>query len=137
MEEILGLLIPVSFAAQPLPRVRFWLLKGLVFFTFTGVVNALLPALLAGALAGRTLFDLRGLGALPGALLGALVGDVFGYWVHRAMATYVFSERMSLQLNVNNLTDEEYFERIRNNASNGWATPGAARSAVLSLAYRL
>ncbi len=59
------------------------------------------------------------------------------YWVHRAMATYTFSERMSLQLNVNNLTDEEYFERIRNNANNGWATPGAARSAVLSFAYRL
>ena len=50
MEEILGLLIPVSFAvmlvvehffaAKPLPKVRFWLFKGLVFFSFTGVVNA-------------------------------------------------------------------------------------------------
>jgi sterol desaturase/sphingolipid hydroxylase (fatty acid hydroxylase superfamily) len=95
MEEILGLLIPVSFAvmlvvehlfaAQPLPRVRFWLLKGIVFFSFTGVVNAVLPALTASALAGRTLFDLRGLAVLPGAVLGALVGDFFGYWLHRAM----------------------------------------------------
>ena len=108
MEEILGLLIPVSFvvllvvehwfAAQPLPRVRFWLLKGLVFFTFTGVVNALLPALLAGALAGRTLFDLRGLGALPGALLGALVGDFFGYWLHRAMHRWPWLWRWTHQM---------------------------------------
>ena len=45
MEEILGLLIPVSFvvmlvvehffSAKPLPKVRFWLLQGLVFFSFT------------------------------------------------------------------------------------------------------
>ena len=95
MEEVLGLLIPVSFvvmlvvehsfAAKPLPRVRFWLLKGLVFFSFTGAVNALLPALTASALRGHTLFDLSGLGTLPGAVLGALVGDFFGYWLHRAM----------------------------------------------------
>jgi catecholate siderophore receptor len=59
------------------------------------------------------------------------------YSVHRAMATYTLNDRLSLQLNVNNLTDEDYFERIRNNAGNGWATPGPARSAVLSLSYRL
>jgi hypothetical protein len=29
-----------------------------------------------------------------------------------------------------------YYERIRNNATSGWATPGAGRSAVLSLTYR-
>ncbi|MEO8179052.1 MAG: sterol desaturase family protein [Deltaproteobacteria bacterium] len=95
MEETLGLLIPLSFvvmlvlehffAARPLPRVRFWLIKGLVFFSFTGVVNALVPALTASALAGHTLLDLRGLGTLPGALLGALVADFFGYWLHRTM----------------------------------------------------
>jgi catecholate siderophore receptor len=59
------------------------------------------------------------------------------YWVHRLMASYSFSDSLRLQLNVNNVTDEEYFERIRNNATNGWATPGAARAAVLSLSWRL
>jgi catecholate siderophore receptor len=59
------------------------------------------------------------------------------YWVHRAMASYSFSDTLRLQLNVNNVTDEQYFERIRNNAGNGWATPGAARAAVLSLSWRL
>ena len=95
MEEILGPVIPLSFlvmlvlehffAARPLPKVRFWLFKGLLFFSFTGAVNAILPALTARVLAGHTLFDLRWLGVLPGALLGALVGDFFGYWLHRAM----------------------------------------------------
>jgi catecholate siderophore receptor len=59
------------------------------------------------------------------------------YMVHRAMATYALNERLALQLNVNNVTDEEYFERVRNNSGNGWATPGSARVAVVSLSYRL
>ncbi|MGE0741786.1 MAG: TonB-dependent receptor [Hyphomonadaceae bacterium] len=58
------------------------------------------------------------------------------HWVHRAMVSYPITERAVLQLNVNNLFDEEYFERVRNNAGNGWATPGATRSATLSLSYR-
>lgn len=59
------------------------------------------------------------------------------YWVYRAMVAYSLSDRASLQLNVDNLTDEEYFERVRNNPTNGWATPGAARSAVLRVSFRL
>ncbi len=59
-----------------------------------------------------------------------------GYWVHRAMAAYEINDNLAVQLNVSNLTDEEYFQRIRNNTTNGWATPGDARSAVLSLTYR-
>jgi catecholate siderophore receptor len=57
--------------------------------------------------------------------------------LHRAMATYDFNDTLGLQFNLDNLTDEEYFERIRNNATSGWATPGAARSAVLSVTWRL
>src|SRR5690606_38191457 len=59
------------------------------------------------------------------------------YVVHRAMASYEFNDKLGLQFNINNVTDEKYFERIRNNATNGWATPGAARNAVLSLTWRL
>jgi catecholate siderophore receptor len=59
------------------------------------------------------------------------------YLVHRAMATYDINDSIGLQLNVDNVTDEEYYERIRNNATSGWATPGAARSAVLSVTWRL
>ncbi|MBW8810472.1 MAG: TonB-dependent receptor, partial [Lysobacter sp.] len=51
------------------------------------------------------------------------------YWTHRAMVNFKINRSASLQLNVNNLTDEEYFTRIRNN---GWATPGDGRQFVLS-----
>ncbi|RDZ29349.1 TonB-dependent receptor [Lysobacter silvisoli] len=51
------------------------------------------------------------------------------YWTHRAMVAYKINRKAQLQLNVNNLTDEEYYTRIRNN---GWATPGDGRQVVLS-----
>ena len=57
------------------------------------------------------------------------------YFVHRAMVAYPIFDNATLQLNVSNLFDEEYYERVRNNATNGWATPGAARQATLSLTY--
>ena len=55
------------------------------------------------------------------------------YWTHRAMVAYAFNDNFSLQLNVNNVFDKEYYLRIRNN---GWATPGEARSATLTATYR-
>jgi catecholate siderophore receptor len=55
------------------------------------------------------------------------------YITHRAMLGYQVNDQLSLQLNIDNLGDKEYFTRIRNN---GWATPGAARSATLTAAYR-
>ena len=58
------------------------------------------------------------------------------YWVHRAMVGYQFNQNFGLQLNINNLTDKEYYTRIRNNATSGWATPGETRSAVLTATYR-
>ena len=76
----------------------------------------------------------------------SLLGDLDpykteAYWVHRAMVGYRVNDSLSLQLNLNNLLDEEYYTRIRNNvtltngvitAGNGWATPGEGRSAVLT-----
>lgn len=59
------------------------------------------------------------------------------YWIYRAMMQYAINDNLALQLNIDNLTDEEYFERVRNNPTNGWATPGTARSAVISVTWRL
>ena len=97
MELLLGLTPPVVFAlmlvlerlfpARPLPQVRGWLLKGWLFFIFTGLVNGVVPALLASALGDRTLFHLGAVSIVPGALLGYVVADFFGYWCHRAMHT--------------------------------------------------
>ena len=54
------------------------------------------------------------------------------YLTHRLYASYSFDNGFSAQLNIQNVTDEEYFTGIRNN---GWATPGEGRSAVFSLSY--
>ncbi|MFY2762650.1 TonB-dependent receptor [Arenimonas sp. MALMAid1274] len=52
-----------------------------------------------------------------------------GFITHRAMVGYTVNDTLSLQLNVNNLFDKDYFVRVRNN---GWATPGEARSVMLT-----
>ncbi|MNZ74563.1 Catecholate siderophore receptor Fiu precursor [compost metagenome] len=47
------------------------------------------------------------------------------YWLHNAMVGYQVNKNLDLQLNVNNLFDEDYVERVRQ-------TPGtAARSAAI------
>ncbi len=64
------------------------------------------------------------------------------YLVHRAFLSYPVREGLTVQLNVQNFTDEDYYTGIRNNitaatgvVSGGWATPGEARSARLSVFY--
>jgi sterol desaturase/sphingolipid hydroxylase (fatty acid hydroxylase superfamily) len=95
METIIGIAIPASFVlaliferlfpARPLPKVRGWLWKGLAFFTFTGVVNAVVPALVATVVGDHAPLHLSGLGIAAGALVGFLVADFVSYWVHRVM----------------------------------------------------
>lgn len=62
------------------------------------------------------------------------------YWVHNAMASYQVTDAFSLQLNVNNLFDEDYVERVRGrDGSDGRSSAvelGDGRSAVLSASYR-
>ena len=67
---------------------------------------------------------------LPTATTDPLLFQSDDYWVHNAYLAYDFTDRISAQLNVKNFTDKLYFTRIRNN---GWATPGDARSAVLTV----
>ncbi len=55
------------------------------------------------------------------------------FLTNRLMVSYDFTEKLSLQMNVNNLFDENYFIRIRNN---GWATPGDARNVTFTAFYR-
>lgn len=56
------------------------------------------------------------------------------YVTQRLMASYDVFDNMSVQLNINNLFDEKYYTRIRNN---GWASPGDARNATFTLNYKL
>ena len=71
---------------------------------------------------------------LPTATTNPVLSQADDYWVHNAFVAYSFNDRISAQLNVKNFTDKLYFNRIRNN---GWATPGDARSAVLTLTVGL
>lgn len=62
------------------------------------------------------------------------------YWVHNAMVAYRVNDNVDLQLNVNNLFDKAYVERVRqvngNAARSSAIEYGDARSAIVSAAYR-
>jgi sterol desaturase/sphingolipid hydroxylase (fatty acid hydroxylase superfamily) len=98
MDTIVSVLIPLVFVlmlvverlfpAKRLPPVRFWLAKGIAFFLLNAVANALIPLGVAAAFGGRSLLHLVWLGTAGGAVVSFLVGDFFGYWVHRTMHTY-------------------------------------------------
>lgn len=70
--------------------------------------------------------------SLSGTTLSSVVHSD-DYWVHNAYIAYAFDDHLNVQVNVKNFTDELYYTRIRNN---GWATPGDARAAVLTVGYR-
>jgi sterol desaturase/sphingolipid hydroxylase (fatty acid hydroxylase superfamily) len=73
------------FPARPLPKVRFWLLKGLVFFVLVGALMGAIPALVATLAEGRIpSLHLASLG-LAGGLIGFVVLELFAYGVHRLM----------------------------------------------------
>jgi catecholate siderophore receptor len=63
---------------------------------------------------------------------GATLRQAPDYWVHKAMLGYTINDQVSLQLNVTNLFDKEYYTRVRNN---GWSTVGDGLSAILTLNY--
>jgi catecholate siderophore receptor len=57
---------------------------------------------------------------------------VDGYWTFDAMASYPISKHMDLKLNLYNLTDKFYFDRI----GGGHIVPGPGRAAMLSTIFR-
>ncbi|WP_375243845.1 TonB-dependent receptor [Sphingomonas parapaucimobilis] len=64
------------------------------------------------------------------------------YLIHRAFLAYTIAQRWTMQLNVQNFTDEKYVTGVRNNINGttgnitgGWAIPGDRRQATLSLFY--
>ncbi len=63
-----------------------------------------------------------------------------GYWVHQAMLGYRVNAQLDLQLNLDNLLDAHYVERMRSvtgtHVRSSSIEYGDARSAVLSAVYR-
>uniref|UniRef100_UPI0035646B76 TonB-dependent receptor n=1 Tax=Pseudomonas sp. TaxID=306 RepID=UPI0035646B76 len=58
------------------------------------------------------------------------------YWVHSAMLGYRVSPQLDLQLNVRNLFNEEYYDRVRSNTGSATRSsalvPGEGRTAILA-----
>jgi sterol desaturase/sphingolipid hydroxylase (fatty acid hydroxylase superfamily) len=109
MENIIGIAIPASFVvalvferlfrAQQLPKVRGWLWKGLAFFLFTGVVNSVVPVLVAKVVGDRAPLHLSaGLGLVGSALVGWALSDLVAYWIHRGMHRVPFIWRWTHQM---------------------------------------
>ncbi|WP_205741875.1 TonB-dependent receptor [Halomonas marinisediminis] len=69
-----------------------------------------------------------------------VAATVDSYWLHNAMLAYRVTDNLSAQLNVNNLLDEEYVERVRprpGTASRSSAVEiGDGRAGILTLDYR-
>jgi sterol desaturase/sphingolipid hydroxylase (fatty acid hydroxylase superfamily) len=93
MEAILTLLIPVTFVlmlvlervlpARPLPKVRGWWLKGIVFFIGGGVISTIIPAVLARVAGANAPLPIEKLGVVPAGIIGALATDFIFYGLHR------------------------------------------------------
>src|SRR5262245_48665792 len=95
MEKIIGILIPSTyvlmlvleqlFPARELPRIRGWLLKGILFFVMTGVLSSAIPTLLTRAATGHATLRLGGLGTVLDGIVAFLASDIVGYALHRLM----------------------------------------------------
>jgi sterol desaturase/sphingolipid hydroxylase (fatty acid hydroxylase superfamily) len=107
MEAIITPLIPLTyvvclilerlFPARQLPKIKGWLLRGLLAFLMSGLINALLPMAIVTAVGGWSLFHLSGLGPVAGALVVFVVSDSVGYWLHRLMHNVHFIWRWTHQ----------------------------------------
>ncbi len=72
---------------------------------------------------------------------GQIIGERYGntintrlvdrYWLVDAMASYRINKHIDLKMNIFNLTDEYYFDRI----GGGHLVPGAARSALFGFGF--
>jgi len=93
MEKFLGLLPPFTYVAfliaerlapaRPLPAVRGWFWKGLLFFLAGGAIMGGLPGLWAGWVRAHRLVNLEGLGVVGGTVVGLVATDLVVYWFHR------------------------------------------------------
>jgi sterol desaturase/sphingolipid hydroxylase (fatty acid hydroxylase superfamily) len=95
---IIALLVEHRFPARPLPKVRGWLAKGLLFFAIAFVMNGAIPALIATAVGNHAPLDLSRLGTFGGAIAGFLLADLVGYGLHRTMHRVPFLWRWAHQM---------------------------------------
>ena len=81
-----GLMIwEALFPARPLPRVKFWKVKGLIFFGIYFYLSSYLPMLWNTYLSEYQVFDLTSLGTVWGAFAGVMLYQLGVYVWHRSM----------------------------------------------------
>lgn len=73
------------FPARQLPKVKYWRIKGLTFFTIFFFVASYLPMFTDPFLAQYQLMDLSSWGVLPSAFFGFIVYELTSYGYHRAV----------------------------------------------------
>lgn len=86
------------FPARPLPTIRFWKIRGVLFFFLFFYLSSYLPIWWAAYLPQAQLFDLSGLGVAGGAVAGILLYEFGMYVWHRAMHTNNFLWRVFHQM---------------------------------------
>lgn len=107
-EDLMPMLMPAAFAfclilerlmpAREQPHVRFWLLKGIVFFLLVGAINAIVPALVMQQIGDYSVLHLASFGTLAGVLLVVVLSDLAGYWIHRGLHTSQLVWRFTHQM---------------------------------------
>jgi sterol desaturase/sphingolipid hydroxylase (fatty acid hydroxylase superfamily) len=95
MEQIIGALFPLTFVAflvvervfpaRPLPKVKRWLLKGVVFFFLSAFIGGVIPTFVTNAIAPHAPLHVARFGTVLGALVAFVVSDAVSYGVHRLM----------------------------------------------------
>jgi sterol desaturase/sphingolipid hydroxylase (fatty acid hydroxylase superfamily) len=95
MSQIVPLLIPAAFVVmlvierlfpgRPLPKVRFWALKGVVAFFLCAAFAGIIPAVLAALLGAHAPAHLANLPLPLAAAIGFVAGDLVFYGLHRFM----------------------------------------------------
>lgn len=73
------------FPARPLPKMKYWKLRGLISFGFFFFLSSYLPLLWDTHLATFQLFDLTSLGTYLGAFTGIMIYEFGVFLWHRAM----------------------------------------------------
>ncbi len=87
-----------AFPGRAMPRVPLWTLRGVLYLLLTVFASGLFPLLWDAALAPYQLFDLKSLGIVGGAIVGALILEGVNYAWHRALHRSDFLWRWLHQL---------------------------------------
>jgi sterol desaturase/sphingolipid hydroxylase (fatty acid hydroxylase superfamily) len=108
METIVGILFPTTFIAmlvveymfpaRKLPKVPYWLAKGIAFFIIGTILGGLVPALIAAHVLAYAPLHLEVLGTVVGGIVAFLATDIFSYGVHRTLHEVPFLWRWAHQM---------------------------------------